>query len=763
MDLFRFQVKQILSDNINFELNIKVSAIHQNISNDSNLYSVLLKGFWFDCRVKIDDIVHVIQARYNDETKTFYINNEQGLLIVNPDLLIPSTTLMSSNYCMRKAWLTEQFKCYGFGGNKVMLIGDVVHQLFQSACQTKAKERKTLKELLSNILQDIYIMNCCYAIGLTENQLLKEVEMYLPHIELWLSNYIHSSRKPLNPLELDCDLSINSIKDIEDNIWNTKLGLKGKVDLTVEATIRNEQMQNKILPLELKTGRPTFSSEHEGQVAIYSIMMEEQYHTKEGLLLYLKDGPQMKTVQVKHSVKRDLIQLRNKLNLYLQNNQNGPPPKNIHQICSKCDRLLECTLFLKTIDPNHLSNADVMSKDLVPRMTNHLTQAHLDYFKKWISLLHLEISSMNELSKKINHDFWNESPETREEKNVGFAKMILKNRFDEGKCCVFVRSHDFIESLGSLKCNQSLIKVWERVALSIEPQSNDCYAPSRVALTIGLVKSINENQIELVLENQLDIIYSSCIFRIDHLSSNTWFNINFSNLLRLMDPECDHAKYLREMIIDKKPAAHKNKFTKKIVTKGKDILKSLSMNQQKMLLKSISTDSYYVLKDVDKNEKMQIIVTLIRLLSTLNQTVLLTSNSHSSLDNILLELITYKIDFLRIGKVNRINKNVHDYADQNRTANIKNLNELEEFYDKRKIVATTCNGVTSHPIFERKMFHFCIIDEASQILIPTILGPMFNAKRFIIIGDPKQLTPVIRSQSAKLIGIHTSLIEELFL
>lgn len=45
----------------------------------------------------------------------------------------------------------------------------------------------------------------------------------------------------------------------------------------------------KLMPLEIKTGRASFSSEHRGQVTIYKMMMSEVGESVDtGLLLYLK-------------------------------------------------------------------------------------------------------------------------------------------------------------------------------------------------------------------------------------------------------------------------------------------------------------------------------------------------------------------------------------------------------------------------------------------------------------------------------------------
>ena len=64
------------------------------------------------------------------------------------------------------------------------------------------------------------------------------------------------------------------------------------------------------------------------------------------------------------------------------------------------------------------------------------------------------------------------------------------------------------------------------------------------------------------------------------------------------------------------------------------------------------------------------------------------------------------------------------------------------------IVATSCLG-TNHPLFTRQQFDVCIVDEASQVVQPACLGPLFCCKKFVLVGDPKQLPPVVQSKEAR--------------
>ena len=49
-------------------------------------------------------------------------------------------------------------------------------------------------------------------------------------------------------------------------------------------------------------------------------------------------------------------------------------------------------------------------------------------------------------------------------------------------------------------------------------------------------------------------------------------------------------------------------------------------------------------------------------------------------------------------------------------------------------------------LFNRRKFDFCI-DEASQITLPTCLGPLRYADKFVLVGDHFQLPPLVRCSS----------------
>lgn len=204
--------------------------------------------------------------------------------------------------------------------------------------------------------------------------------------------------------------------------------MKGKIDVSVRVNGRQKngklETKSKLMPLELKTGNPSFSAEHTGQLLIYQMMMSEigQTTIDSGLLLYLRKGV-MREVKGSHNEKRDLILLRNEISYYLakqfesyteigakskdieslncdelhtellriSNIPELPEPINRANACSKCPYSILCSVYLSQ-DTETLST---LSKHhplpgMIPLVTSHLTDAHIHYFCHWVGLMVLE-------------------------------------------------------------------------------------------------------------------------------------------------------------------------------------------------------------------------------------------------------------------------------------------------------------------------------------------------------------------------------------
>jgi hypothetical protein len=77
------------------------------------------------------------------------------------------------------------------------------------------------------------------------------------------------------------------------------------------------------------------------------------------------------------------------------------------------------------------------------------------------------------------------------------------------------------------------------------------------------------------------------------------------------------------------------------------------------------------------------------------------------------------------------------------------------FLPTQSVVAGTCMGFLSNSKVQEMQFDLCIIDEASRATASELLVPMTRSKRWVMVGDPKQLPPM-----AEDVFEHKDLVEE---
>ena len=134
--------------------------------------------------------------------------------------------------------------------------------------------------------------------------------------------------------------------------------------------------------------------------------------------------------------------------------------------------------------------------------------------------------------------------------------------------------------------------------------------------------------------------------------------------------------------------------------------------------------------------------------------ILLLAYTNRAVDEICNMLTENKLAYIRIGNEFSCDPKYSDHLlkevlDENAT-----LNSIKStLADARIIVATTSTMNSNAALFNIKHFDLAIIDEASQILEPNIIG-LLTARhaerraidRFILIGDHKQLPAVVQQQ-----------------
>ncbi len=151
--------------------------------------------------------------------------------------------------------------------------------------------------------------------------------------------------------------------------------------------------------------------------------------------------------------------------------------------------------------------------------------------------------------------------------------------------------------------------------------------------------------------------------------------------------------------------------------------------------------------------------------------ILLLSYTNRAVDEICKALasISEHLPFIRIGNELNCNPEYRKYLLDNLLDKCNRRSEVQQVIDKCRIYVGTVASVWNKPdIFKLKKFDVAIVDEATQLLEPHLLGVLCaktrekeNAiKRFILIGDHKQL-PAVVLQSPEESKIDNPLLNEI--
>ena len=192
------------------------------------------------------------------------------------------------------------------------------------------------------------------------------------------------------------------------------------------------------------------------------------------------------------------------------------------------------------------------------------------------------------------------------------------------------------------------------------------------------------------------------------------------------------------------------------------ILRKLTRSQKEVVLRVVAAEDYLLVRGYPGTGKSTTISVLIHCLLALGKTILLAAYTNTAVDSILEKLVqkqSHQCEILRLGPLDRIKDSLHGYAERGKLRFMKSLQDVTDLYEKPKVVAGTCHALFNHPIFSRRKFDVCIVDEASQTLLPVSLGPLFCADRFVLVGDPNQLSPLIVNAEKEAENTQLSLLE----
>lgn len=151
--------------------------------------------------------------------------------------------------------------------------------------------------------------------------------------------------------------------------------------------------------------------------------------------------------------------------------------------------------------------------------------------------------------------------------------------------------------------------------------------------------------------------------------------------------------------------------------------------------------------------------------------ILLLAYTNRAVDEICNMLSEHELDYIRIGNEYSCDPKYSDHLLQEVLDENTTLNSIKSTLSEAQIIVATTSTINSRSaLFNIKHFDLVIIDEASQILEPNIVGILTARQeegraidRFILVGDHKQLPAVVQQQGETDVENTSSVLENIHL
>jgi DNA replication ATP-dependent helicase Dna2 len=556
--------------------------------------------------------------------------------------------------------------------------------------------------------------------------------------------------------EVDEQKNENGVR-AETFLLAPEIGLRGRLDLFWKQTGRQRL-------LELKTGGTKGdlpNAAHRWQVQGYHALLAVRRDSKMkkalATLLYSGTPGEAQSFGILPTVKQ-LQRVNENRNVLVLSHVTGiPPAPPGPSRCTKCAMLEQCAQVSALLDwrppepDSHVSSGEVDANFRGHNAFHQSNGLHLPivqpqdrlFFTKYYKLLHLE-ERESELQQAL---LWKLTVEERVERGTAINNIQLleqPKRTEQG------------EWEQTFQCeNKSELRESDEVLLS----NGD---PITGEVVTGTILRISSTEVKVWTPER--IAHPRLIDRYD----NSIVNVRtLQNLMRWLQANT----HLRELVagnlrphFDSTPVAPQADF---------------NVEQNLAVERAMQMRDYLLIHGPPGTGKTTVIAEIVKRLCQQGQHVMLAAFTNQAVDNMLKRLDTEGFsDYVRLGHERSVDEAVQSHLLQSLVEQEQGRHDtlltVRQILRKAPVIASTTatwssdkyNPPSSRDVQDNNedaplQFDVAIIDEAGQLTVPAILGVLRFAKRFVLVGDEKQLPPLVLSKEAIEQGLANSLFSTL--
>ncbi|MBO4820504.1 MAG: AAA family ATPase [Prevotella sp.] len=645
------------------------------------------------------------------------------LLVVMPDMLMDVSSIAACFESYANTHLAHLVKMLSPAANsQAILLGNFAGQLLDEAIHNGAVPLPYQKSVLAFFKHSAMKIATCPDLESDFHQDAKAQQKNICTI-------VKEQLPELTGFDIEKVL-------LEPSFFSEMLGLQGRMDLL--------QSDMKVL-VEQKSGKMFYQGGHQEkhyvQVLLYQALLHYEYgipnHEIGTCLLYskypkglIKEGPAPKLLF-------EAFAIRNRMVVMMVDLAEGKGRQMIESLTPEKLKVKPMTLKYwneypgkqlgDVLSPIH--GADSLTKSYFYRMLTFVAKEHI---LAKVGTPGNEASGMASL--------WNASiGEKRSAGNILDNLVIGHLSYDDGEGVTEVSLSMDEEMAGSLPN----FRVADAVVLYAYRQ-NALPDSTRTMVIRGSVRLFGPNTIVVRLKapqknaSVFKLKDDTTRWAVEHDFMEASFSTLYRSVASILTATTERRKLL---LAQRKPLC------------DAETTPMTSQTDVELMHRFLRTKDYFLLIGPPGTGKTSIgLVAMLQEELAQGGSVLLLSYTNRAVNEICSKLVEKNIDFLRLGNPMTCPECFHPYLLGVRAEQCMKVNEVRNMVTTARVmVATTATMLTNIDLFVLRSFSLSIVDEASQILEPHLLGILCARhvkgdaiRRFVLIGDHKQLPAVVQ-------------------
>ncbi|MFW6384014.1 MAG: AAA domain-containing protein [Halodesulfurarchaeum sp.] len=504
---------------------------------------------------------------------------------------------------------------------------------------------------------------------------------------------------------------------LSDDDWRSEVtllsetyGIKGRCDAIRRGT-----------PVELKTGKNTNRSprfQDKIQAAAYALLLEDRgLDVDTGTLLYTKNATlsaedghlsPAKDFAIGDGLKNFVVRTRNEI-AAMEYDRSVPTGYEADAICEYCFEQDTCLVVSGRLDQESKAGA----------VGDSLPAADLDYFEEQYDAIEDERRAIHREYARL----WRESATERADADRALIDLepADSEQLDSGKWRLRARrTGDAV----------SKIRVGDRVLAS---EGDPIDGRSELAIVEALEPVVEVTVDEPLSLERLDVYPSE--FSVDR------------KLTALHDALLRSPDRRRDLLLGREPPAFEGP--------RRELIEN-NPAQNRAVNRALRAEDLALIHGPPGTGKTYTIARLIRALVDRGDRVLLAGFTNRAVDNALEALRDQGFeDVVRMGTATGVRSDMADL----RLATAGDPAERADALESAPVVAATTAACGSR-VMRSQAFDVVVVDEASQLTEPDTLAAINRGDRFVLVGDHRQLPPVVQTEGVLETSLFERLIEE---